>query len=126
MKIIKGRFVNKCPVIKTGVAKSGKLVLGRGRNLIVVDSGFDSDISVPPKVLNLLNREYAGNMPFQLADGTEVWKDLWAGIVVLGDYEHEALFIEGDYLLGMDLTADLFSYFLLDFDNQKVELKVKK
>ena len=37
----------------------------------------------------------------------------------------KAFFIEGDFLLGMDLAFRLFSYFLLDFDNQKVELKTK-
>ncbi|MCH8318880.1 MAG: hypothetical protein IIA88_10385, partial [Bacteroidetes bacterium] len=85
--MIKGKFIDNRPVIKTGVTKKGKLVLGRGRNLIVVDSGFNGDISVPPKVLELLDLEYSGTSKFQLADGTEVWKKLWAGIVVLDDYE---------------------------------------
>ena len=80
--MIKGKFIDNRPVIKTGVTKKGKLVLGRGRNLIVVDSGFNGDISVPPKVLELLYLEYSGTSKFQLADGTEVWKKLWAGIVV--------------------------------------------
>ena len=87
MKIIKGRFFNKCPVIKTGVSKNGKLMLGRGRNLIGVDSGFNGDISLPPKVLDLLDLEYSGTTKCQLADSTEVWKELWSGIVVLDDYE---------------------------------------
>ncbi len=126
MKIIKGRLVSKCPVIKTGVAKNGKLILGRGINLIVIDSGFNGDISAPTEVLNQLELEYSGTMKFQLADGTKVWKDIWDGTVILEDYEYEAIFIEGDFLLGMELASDLFSYFLLDFDNQKVELKIKK
>ena len=123
--IIKGRLVNKCPVIKTGVAKNGKLILGKGINLIVIDSGFNGDISAPTEVLDQLDLVYSGTMKFQLADGTKVWKDVWDGNVILEDYEYDALFIEGDFLLGMELASDLFSYFLLDFDNQKVELKTK-
>jgi len=124
--MIEGEFIDDCPVIKAGASNNGRLVLGKGNELIVVDSGFNGDISIPPELFNKLELEFCGVSKFQLADGSKVWKALWAGEVKLAKDHFVAFFIEGDFLLGMDLASRLFSYFLLDFDNQKVELKFKK
>ena len=32
---------------------------------------------------------------------------------------------KGDFLLGMELASDIFSYFLIDFINEKVELETR-
>ncbi len=121
---IRGKFIDFSPVIKAGISHEEKLIVGHGEHPLIVDSGFTGDMSVPSEILDLLDVEYSGTMPFQLADGKVVWKDLWYGWIVLGKYEYEALFIEGDFLLGMELASDLFSYFLVNFINKKVELEV--
>ncbi|MFH1321895.1 MAG: hypothetical protein ABII90_14745 [Bacteroidota bacterium] len=124
--MIIGNFSNYSPVIKAGISRSGKLIFGRGNERIIVDSGFNGDISAPPVVLDRLDLVYSGETQFQLADGSLVWKDLWAGEVILEGNYFEALFIKGDFLLGMELAADLFSQFLINFDNQKIKLKIRK
>ncbi len=126
MKKIIGWFLDSEPFIRASISRDQKLLMGKGEYLLVVDSGFTGDISAPDEILDRLDIEYSGTMPFQLADGTIVWKDLWAGEVVLENYEYEALFIEGDFLLGMELASDIFSYFLIDFINEKVELEIRQ
>jgi len=125
MKKLIGRFVDYSPIIRTSISPQEKLRIGRGSYLLVIDSGFTGDISAPAEILDKLSLEYAGTMPFQLADRTIVWKDLWGGTILLGDDEYEALFIEGDFLLGMELASDLFSYFLIDFIKEKVILQIR-
>jgi len=123
---IKGRFIDFSPIIEASISHDRKLIIGQGNYPLVVDSGFTGDISVPPQILDSLDVEYSGTMPFQLADGKVVWKDLWHGWIVLGKYEYEALFIEGDLLLGMELAADIFSYLLVDFEDEIVEMTTRK
>lgn len=125
MRKINGYFINYSPVIRAGISREGKLRIGKGKYFLIIDSGFTGDISAPPEILDELKLEYAGTMPFQLADGTIVWKDLWAGRILLDDKEYEALFIEGDFLLGMELASDLFSYFSIDFIKKRVTLRLR-
>ena len=124
-KIIKGRMINKTPMVRAGI-KHGKLVIGKGPYFITVDSGFNGDLSVPSVVLDQLDVEYAGTMNFQLADGSIVEKDLWYGDVIIGKLIVDVLMIEGDFLLGMELAEDIFSSFLIDFDNKIVALELRE
>jgi len=123
--MIKGKFVDKSPRIKADITKNGKVALGKGKDFIIVDSGFNGDICAPPEVFDKLDLLYVATTKYQLADGSIVWKDMFAGEVILSKNSYEALFIEGDFLLGMDLASKLFSYFLIDFNTNKVELKIK-
>lgn len=124
MTKITGSFTDFSPVLSADI-EDGKLLLGEGKAVLVVDSGFTGDISAPSDILNRLDLAYSGTMPFQLADESVVWKDLWAGKVAIGGYAYDALFIEGDFLLGMELGSAIFSYFLIDFVSAKVELAIQ-
>lgn len=124
-KKIHGEFIENSPIIAIDISSDGELIIGRGKYGIVIDSGFTGDISMPKGFLQRLRVEYKGITPFQFADGRIEWKAVWKGYIILNNFAHEAAFIEGDYLLGMELASDIFSYFLIDFINEKVELKTK-
>lgn len=126
MKKITGRFIDFSPIIRVGISNDGKFILGKGNYDLIIDSGFTGDISVPKKILNKLEVEYAGTMQFQLADGTVVWKKLWLGSLLCGGNEYEALFIEGDFLLGMELASEVFTFLFIDFVKGKVEVGVRR
>jgi predicted aspartyl protease len=124
-KII-GQFVDFNPVVRAGISRNGELIIGRGESLIVIDSGFTGDICAPREILEDLDVQYSGTMPFQLADGSVVWKDLWMGKIALGNNKYEVLFIEGDFLFGMELASNIFSYFLIDFVSNRIEIELKR
>lgn len=124
MPKVKGRIKEDfSPVIAAGILKDGRLSLGKGDLELLVDTGFNGDISAPSEILNGLDLKYWGAVPIQLADGKVTTQDLWSGTVVLGGLENEALFSEGEFLLGMDLAAELFSYLLIDFQNNTLTLE---
>ena len=120
-----GEFIDLAPTIRAGISSDGRLLIGRGRYGLVIDTGFNGDMSAPRGILHSLDLVYSGTMPFQLADGSVKWKHLWQGWIVLGEHEYETIFIEGDFLLGMELSRDLFKHFILDFDLKHVELRVR-
>src|SRR3989337_2647289 len=98
-----GQFRDLAPIIRAGISSNGRLLIGRGRYGLVIDTGFNGDMSSPRSILQSLDLVYSGTMQFQLADRTIKWKHLWQGWIVLDEHEYETLFIEGDFLLGMEL-----------------------
>lgn len=88
------------------MSRDGKLLLGKGKLVLCVDTGFTGDVALPSRVLERLDLDYIGPIDYRLADGSVQPMDQWLGRVVTGNHEYQAVFIEGDSLLGMDFIVE--------------------
>ncbi len=100
--------------------------MGRGPLDICVDTGFTGDLSLPREVLKKLRLRYVGTMDYQLANGRVETIDQHQGIVIAGDYEYEAMFMEGEWLLGMDFIQEVCRDLRLDIDRGTVTLTLRR
>ena len=65
-------------------------------------------------------------MDDQLSEGSVSEVDQWFGTIIVGDYEYEALFMQGDSLLGMDFLMDECRGFHISCDTGQVRLTVRR
>ena len=123
---INGAIIKGSPLIRARITRNGELELGRGRSISVcVDTGFTGDIALPRRILKQLKRSYAGPMDYQLADGSLATMDLWDGNVVVAGRVYPAVFIEGEFLLGMELIEVIGQKLLFNLDSHKVLLSLR-
>lgn len=73
----------------------------------VVDTGFDGELALPPRMVGRLGHPYAGSAVAILADGSEVRLDYHEGSVLWHGEERAVAILasDGDALLGMALLG---------------------
>jgi hypothetical protein len=118
-------LVENSPLLRAGISPDGRLSLNKGRLDICIDTGFSGDFALPASILKRLRLTYAGTMDYQFADGRTATLDQWAGTVVIGGKERDALFMEGDWLLGMDFIRSSCTHLGIDLLSGVVTLALR-
>jgi len=67
-----GRIVDAEPRIPSRIAGKRLIFDGRGREHMILDSGFTGSIAISEEWANRLQLRYAGIQPFELANGQVV------------------------------------------------------
>ena len=72
---------------------------------VVIDTSFNSFLTLPSHVVRALNLPFVGNRRAMLGDGRSVVLDLYLATVMWNEEEHEVLVLqaEGGPLIGMSL-----------------------
>ena len=72
---------------------------------VVIDTSFNSFLTLPSHVVRALNLPFVGNRRAMLGDGRSVVLDLYLATVMWNEEEHEVLVLqaEGGLLIGMSL-----------------------
>ena len=124
--ILRGAIREHSPVIRAR-ARAGVLHLGASGPLsFVIDTGFTGAFAVPEMVARSLDLEFVGFDTFTLATGQEVELPVYLGSVRFGRRSAKTWFILGEGLIGMEFLEEACSDFLLDFEKQKVTLRLKE
>jgi predicted aspartyl protease len=88
-----GRIVDAEPRLRSRIAGKRLILDGKGREHMILDSGFTGSIAISEEWANRLDLRYAGIQPFELANGQIVEFPTYLGIVRL--VRVEALFGDG-------------------------------
>ena len=116
MKIrIIGRIVDAEPRLASRIAGKRLILDGKGREHMILDSGFTGSIAISEEWANRLELRYAGIQPFELATGQIVEFPTYLGFVRLGRVE--ALFefiVTGETLLVMEFFERLRARIVMD------------
>ncbi len=118
-----GTIVDAEPWIPSRVAGRRLILDGKGRERMILDSGFTGSIAISEQWANRLDLRYAGIQPFELANGQIVEFPTYLGFVRLGRIE--ALFefiVIGEMLLGMEFFERLGARVVMDFRGGKVQV----
>jgi predicted aspartyl protease len=122
MKIqLVGRIVDAEPRILSRIAGKRINLDGRGRDYMILDSGFTGSVAIPEEWANRLELPYAGIQTFELANGQIVEFPTYLGDVRLG--QAAGLFeiiVTGEALLGMEFLERLKARAAIDCKTRKV------
>lgn len=80
---------------------------------------------MPRTVLRRLSRRYIGAVDYQLATGGVVRVGQWRGTIVIGRRSYPAIFMEGDWLLGMEFIETACRSLHIDCISGKVILRLR-
>lgn len=116
MKVrIIGRIVDAEPRLPSRIAGKRVILDGKGREHMILDSGFTGSIAISEEWANRLELRYAGIQPFELATGQIVEFPTYLGFVRLGRVESLFEFIvTGETLLGMEFFERLRARIVMD------------
>lgn len=134
-----GTIKDRHPVVHAAVSRTGELVLGVGPIPLVVDTGFTGDIALPGSILRHLKRDFMGYAPYQLADGSHKDMPQWLGATTFGrtvgketllflgkrPARNYTIFIEGDFLIGMEFMMDNCADLAMNFDARSFRLAIR-
>ena len=110
-----GRIVDAEPRIPSRIAGKRLIFDGRGREHMILDSGFTGSIAISEEWANRLQLRYAGIQPFELANGQVVELPTYLGFVRIGRVETLFEFIiTGETLLGMEFFERLGARIVMD------------
>jgi predicted aspartyl protease len=88
---------------------------GRGRDYLVLDSGFTGSVAIPEEWAERLDLRYAGIQTFALANGQIVEFPTYLGIIRFGQAEELfEVIVTGEALLGMEFLQRLKARVILD------------
>ena len=93
---ITGRIVNAEPRLPSRIAGKRLILDGKGREHMILDSGFTGSIAISEEWANRLDLRYAGIQPFELANGQIVEFPTYLGIgpkpsLLLSSSRHDLL-----------------------------------
>ena len=117
------RIVNGEPRLPSRIAEKRLILDRRGREYMVLDSGFTGSIAISEEWANRLDLRYAGIQPFELANGQIVEFPTYLGLVRVRRVE--ALFefiVTGEALLGMEFFERLRARIVMDCRGGKVQV----
>ena len=118
-----GRIVDAEPRIPSRIAGKRLIFDGRGREHMILDSGFTGSIAISEEWANRLELRYAGIQPFELANGQIVELPTYLGFVRIGRVETLFEFIiTGETLLGMEFFERLGARIVMDCRGGKVQV----
>ena len=118
-----GRIVDAEPRIPSRIAGKRLIFDGRGREHMILDSGFTGSIAISEEWANRLQLRYAGIQPFDLANGQVVELPTYLGFVRIGRVETLFEFIiTGETLLGMEFFERLGARIVMDCRAGKVQV----
>jgi len=118
-----GRIVDAEPRIPSRIAGKRLIFDGRGREHMILDSGFTGSIAISEEWANRLQLRYAGIQPFELANGQVVELPTYLGFVRIGRVETLFEFIiTGETLLGMEFFERLGARIVMDCRAGKVQV----
>ena len=124
MKIILSGFIkDNNPLFNARINNNKCLEFNNNGSIFVtVDTGFIGGIALPKEILSKLSIKFVAYESFILANGSKIRLKVFTGRVVVKKKNVETLFIEGDYLIGMELMSSLADELRVDFKNKKVRL----
>jgi predicted aspartyl protease len=124
MKIrMMGRIVDAEPRLPSRIAGKRLILDGRGREQVILDTGFTGSVAISEEWANRLELRYAGIQPFELATGQIVEFPTYLGFVRLGRVETLFEFIvTGETLLGMEFFERLKARIVMDCKGGKVRI----
>ncbi|MBI4524500.1 MAG: hypothetical protein HY695_11900 [Deltaproteobacteria bacterium] len=120
---VSGRMVSGEPRLPSRIAGKRLILGGKGREHLILDSGFTGSIAISEEWANRLDLRYAGIQPFELANGQIVEFPTYLGSVRFG--QMEALFefiVSGETLLGMEFFERLAARIVIDCPSSKVKV----
>jgi len=118
-----GSIVDAEPRLPSRVAGKRLILDGRGREYVILDSGFTGSIAISEEWANRLQLRYAGIQPFELANGQVVELPTYLGFVRIGRVETLFEFIiTGETLLGMEFFERLGARIVMDCRAGKVQV----
>jgi len=118
-----GSIVDAEPRLPSRVAGKRLILDGRGREYVILDSGFTGSIAISEEWANRLELRYAGIQPFELANGQIVELPTYLGFVRIGRVETLFEFIiTGETLLGMEFFERLGARIVMDCRGGKVQV----
>ena len=124
MKVrLAGHIVDAEPRLPSRIVGKRLNLDGRGRNYMILDSGFTGSVAIPEEWADRLDLHYAGIQTFALANGQIVEFPTYLGIVRLG--RTEGLFeiiITGEALLGMEFFERLKARIVIDCETGRVSI----
>jgi len=124
MAHLKGTVNSYRPFLKTK-CHNGRLIIGIGSNKIKVDTGFDGGIVAPKEILNELNLTSLGERDIADFENNFKKKEVFLGEIKIREQIYEITFMEGDFLLGMELMDDVFKTLKINFENNKFSLTLR-
>lgn len=120
---ITGKIVDAEPRLPSRIAAKRLIFDGKGREHMILDSGFTGSIAISEEWANRLDLRYAGIQPFELANGQIVEFPTYLGIVRLGGVGGLFEFVvTGETLLGMEFFQRLRARIVLDCRGGKVQV----
>jgi len=121
--VLSGSIEDNCPTVKATINEDKNLVFNKKGGLaLTIDTGFSAGIALPKTVLSKLNIRFVGYENYTLADGKSIELEEYYGDVRVGNNKVEAVFIEGDYLIGMEFMTSIADVMTVDFKKEKVAL----
>ena len=118
-----GSIVDAEPRLPSRVAGKRLILDGRGREYVILDSGFTGSIAISEEWANRLELRYAGIQPFEFANGQIVELPTYLGFVRIGRVETLFEFIiTGETLLGMEFFERLGARIVMDCRGGKVQV----
>ena len=120
--IIKGGITDFIPFFNAFVEGENLIFSEEGDQTLTIDSGFNGGIAIPGEVLEEMELELVDYDTFRLATGEIVELPVFLGKVIIKDFEVEACFIPGDWLLGMEFLSAVGQELVLNFVEGTVKL----
>ena len=123
--VLEGKIIENDPIILASINNEGFLsIKEKGEIALTVDTGFIGGIAVPEKVISKLKVEFKAFQWFVLANGDEIKLKLYKGVVVINNKNIMTMFVEGDYLIGLDFLNALGNMLCFDFKREIVKLMI--
>lgn len=120
---ITGRIVDAEPRLLSRIVGKRLILDGKGREHMILDSGFTGSIAISEEWANRLDLRYAGIQSFELANRQIVEFPTYLGFVRFGRVE--ALFefiVTGEMLLGMEFFERLRARIVVDCRGGRVQV----
>lgn len=124
MKIqLVGDIVTAEPRLLSRIVKKRLIFDRRGRDRMIVDTGFTGSIAIPEEWANRIDLRYAGIQPFELANGQIVEFPTYLGVVRLGQVEGIfEILVTGEALLRIEFFERLKARIVIDCKTRKVTI----
>ena len=121
---LSGKIMNGEPRLPSRIAGKRLILSGKGREHMILDSGFTGSIAISEEWANRLDLRYAGIQPFELANGQIVEFPTYLGFVRFG--RMEALFefiVTGEALLGMEFFERLRARIVMECRGGRIQVE---
>jgi len=122
--VLRGEIRNNIPYFYCSIKKDGTLVLKSDKGQeITADTGFSGTVALPEATLKKMGLKPSTVADFRLADGSLVTLPIYWGWVEMGSEVFDTWFIQGDFLLGMELFSIAGERLIFDLDGGRVRLE---
>jgi predicted aspartyl protease len=121
---LSGKIMNGEPRLPSRIAGKRLILSGKGREHMILDSGFTGSIAISEEWANRLDLRYAGIQPFELANGQIVEFPTYLGFARFG--RTEVLFefiVTGEALLGMEFFERLRARIVLECRSGRIQVE---